>query len=74
MEATSMQHLFFSNGKIHIFGWILFIVMIAAFVFTIWNCIVSVRKLNRDETIQMKKMAELEMNLRAIRGNQYVAA
>lgn len=66
-----MQHLFFRNGKINIFAWILFISMIVAFAFTIYHCIISVRKLMRDEKLQSTKMAELEFNLRTIMGSQY---
>ena len=71
MEATSMQHLFFRNGKINIFAWILFIAMILAFAFTIYHCIISIGKLMRDEKLQSTKMAELELNLRELRGPQY---
>lgn len=70
-EATSMQHLFFSNGKINLFAWLLFVAMLAAFGFTIYHCIVSIRKLMRDENRQLLKLAELELNLREIRGPQY---
>lgn len=70
-EPTSMQHLFFSNGKINIFAWLLFIAMLATFIFTIYHCIVSIRKLLRDENRQLLKLAELELNLREIRGPQY---
>ena len=70
-EPTSMQHLFFSNGKINLFAWLLFVAMLAAFAFTIYHCIVSIRKLMRDENRQLLKLAELELNLREIRGPQY---
>lgn len=66
-----MQHLFFSNGKINIFGWILFTAMLAAFVITIYHCWISIGKLMRDEKLQATKMAELELNLREVRGNLY---
>lgn len=71
MPTTSMHNLFFSNGKVNVFAWVLFIVMIIAFLFTIGHCIFAIRKIMRDENRQVSKMAELEMNLREMRGPQY---
>lgn len=66
-----MHGLFFSNGKVNLFGWILFIIMLLAFAFTIFHCWVSISKIFKDEKVQAKKMTELEINLRALRGDQY---
>lgn len=71
MEATSMQHLFFSNGKVNIFGWILFAAMLAAFIFTIYHCWVSISKIKKEEKLQATKMTELEFNLRQLLGDKY---
>lgn len=71
MEAVSMQHLFGSNGKVNIFGWILFLGTVAFLVYSIWNCIVQMKKIRKEEGWQMKKIIELELNLRELRGYQY---
>lgn len=71
MPETSMHNLFLSNGRFNIFAWILFIVMILAFLLTIIHCWFSISKIFKEEKIKSQKMLELEMNLREIRGNQY---
>lgn len=71
MEGVSMQHLFLSNGKVNLFGWILFLGTLTLIAYSIWHNIVSINKIKRDEVKQIKKMTELEMNLRKVRGTQY---
>lgn len=71
MEAVSTNTLFNSHGKINFFGWIVFLGTLFTMGYAIYQLYLSINKMNRDEEIQGRKMMELEMNLREIRGAQY---
>jgi hypothetical protein len=71
MEPVSMQNLYNSNGKINWFGWIIFLATIALILYSLYQCYLEVKQMNKDEQVQAKKMMELEMNLREVRGDQY---
>ena len=71
MNGTSMYSLFTSTGKVNIFAWILFALMLTAFIFTIYTNWFTLRKMVREETRQLFKMAELELNLRELRKDEY---
>lgn len=69
-----MQNLFTSNGKVNIFGWVLFVGTIALIIFSICGYISSINKTKREENWYLRKMTEFEINLRELRGNQYKEA
>lgn len=71
MEAISTQTLFNSHGKINWFGWIIFLGTVFLIGYSMYQLYLSINKMNTDEEIQAKKMMELEMNLREVRGQQY---
>lgn len=72
MEAVSTTNLFKSNGKINWWGWIAFTGTLLIIGFTIYQWVESIRKRNREENYQMKKLMELEMNLKTILGDKYI--
>ena len=63
-----------SQGKSHVFGWIIFTVTVGTFILLIadWYNDYSYRK-RRDieEAAQERKLNEVEMNLRTLMGNEY---
>lgn len=70
-EAVSMQNLYNANGKINWFGWIMFIATVILICYSIYQCHLNITKMGSNEENQTKKLNELEMNLREVRGNQY---
>lgn len=70
-HPVSMQDLYNGDGKANIFGWIIFLGTVALIGFTIYQMYISLTKIKTDEAVQQKKIAELEFNIRAIRGDQY---
>lgn len=70
-HPVSMQDLFTADGKANIFGWIIFLGTIAIIGFTIYQMYLSITKISTSDEEQKKKIAELEFNLKAIRGTQY---
>ncbi len=58
-----MQHLFYSNGKVNAFGWILFLGTLGLIIVSIWNCFSSNAQAKKMLETYTKKMAELEMNI-----------
>lgn len=71
MEPISMQTLYNSHGKVNWFGWTMFIGTLLIIGYTIYQFCMNIKKNNREEEYQMKKLMELEMNLKEVRGNQY---
>ena len=71
MEPVSMSTLYNSHGKINWFGWIIFFSTLLAVSYTVYSFCVNYKKDRRNEEAQMKKLLELEMNLREVRGNLY---
>lgn len=71
MEAVSMNTLYNSNGKVNWFGWIVFSGTLFIIGYSIYQLVMSIRKNRREEDFQMKKLTELEMNLRELRGDKY---
>lgn len=71
MEAVSMQTLYNSHGKVNWFGWIMFFGTLLIIGFTIYQFCTNIKKNSREEEDRIKKIMELEMNLREVRGNQY---
>lgn len=71
MSAVSTQHLFFADGKANIFAWILFIATLILVFFAIRQAYIQTRKIQVSDEEQQRKLAELELNLRAVRGGQY---
>lgn len=72
MEAVSMQNLYNSKGKINWFGWIIFIGTIALIFFNLYQVYLNLQGMKKREQDQANKLKELEMNLKALRGNQYI--
>lgn len=70
MDPISTQHLFV-NGKAHFWGWLLFIATLILVVFAIRQAWAQTHKIQFDDKEQYKKLAELEMNLREVRGSAY---
>lgn len=71
MEPVSMSTLYNSNGKINWFGWIIFLGTLFIIGYNAYQWYINSKKIKRDEAMQEKKIMELEMNLREVRGNQY---
>lgn len=71
MESVSMQTLYNSHGKVNWFGWIMFFGTLIIIGFTIYQFCISLKKNSREEEARIKKIMELEMNLREVRGSQY---
>jgi len=71
MESVSMNTLYNSHGKVNWFGWVMFLGTLLVISYTIYQFCVSIKRTNKSEEDQMKKLAELEMNLREVRGTQY---
>lgn len=71
MEAVSMSTLYNSHGKVNWFGWIIFLGSLLAIGYTIYQLCINYKKNKRDDEAQVKKLNELEMNLREVRGGQY---
>lgn len=70
-EGITMNHLFASNGKANIFGWIFFIATLILVGFALYQSYLTIKKMQVSEEGQVKKLKELEMNLREVRGAQY---
>lgn len=70
-HPVSMQDLFTADGKANIFGWVIFIGTILIIGFTIYQLYLTITKIRTSDESQQKKIAELEFNIRAIRGDQY---
>lgn len=70
MENISMQHLFV-NGRFHVWGWLIFIATLILVIFAIRQAYIQTKKIQVSDMEQQKKLAELEFNVRAIRGSQY---
>lgn len=66
-----MNTLYNSHGKVNWFGWIMFFGTLIVIGYTIYQFCINYKKNRRDEEAQMKKLTELEMNLREVRGEQY---
>lgn len=71
MEALSTQHLFTSGGRINPWAWILFIATLILVIFAIRQAWVQTQKINLTDIEQEKKLTELELNLKAVRGSAY---
>lgn len=71
MEAISMNTLYNSHGKVNWFGWIMFFGTLLVIGYTIYQFCINYKKDKLGEEAQMKKLNELEMNLREVRGGQY---
>lgn len=70
-NVVSMQNLVNANGKHNLFGWIIFISTVVLIFVSIYQGYKAISKMNAEENIQERKIKELEMNIRALRGNQY---
>lgn len=70
-QSVSMQHLVTPNGKHNIFGWVIFISTVVLILFSIYQAYKSIAKMQKEETVQERKMKELELNVRSLRGDLY---